>query len=68
MAKKNKSPPGETTETVTATVKSRQSQGRWRCGMFFPVGGATVQVTPQQLERIKDDPVLTVLETGGVHT
>lgn len=49
-------------KTTSLTVKAKSKNGFYRCGLFFPQEGVEVELTSDQLERIKAEPNLIIEE------
>lgn len=63
MAKKNKLADGSEVDVATQKVKvSGPINGRWRGGIKFGPDVAEYDVTEEQLQQIKDDPQLKIVE------
>ncbi|WP_299734000.1 HI1506-related protein [uncultured Endozoicomonas sp.] len=45
---------------TSLTVKAKSKNGFYRCGLFFPHEGVEVELTSEQLERIKVEPNLII--------
>lgn len=50
-----------TQKLIKVTVAALQPEGRWRAGLHFTQEPREVEVTEEQLQELKDDPIIAIV-------
>jgi Mu-like prophage FluMu N-terminal domain len=46
---------------IKVSVAALQAEGRWRAGLHFTQEPREVEVTEEQLQELKDDPIIAIV-------